>query len=80
MAQDRALRDIQSMLQARSSNIKAMSLPEPHDIFISDEVLESKIKVSSQRAYLLCHAHFIIWGEMPMQHRSAIECVDELLR
>ena len=31
-AQDRALRDIQSILQARSSNLRAMSLPEPHNM------------------------------------------------
>lgn len=31
MARYRALRDMQSMLQARSSNLRAVSLPEPHN-------------------------------------------------
>ena len=42
--QDRALRDIQSILQARISNLRAMSLTEPHNMLAEvDRILASFI-------------------------------------
>ena len=46
----------------------------------NDLDLMSKISPHSARAELLRNAQLIIWEELPMAKKSAMECVDELLR
>ncbi|KAH7124469.1 PIF1-like helicase-domain-containing protein, partial [Dactylonectria macrodidyma] len=42
--------------------------------------LISSIRLTSPRAELLYHASFILWEELPMANKAAVECADELLR
>jgi hypothetical protein len=46
----------------------------------SDEGLMSKIQPNSARAKLLRQAVLIIWEELPMAKKSAVEYADQLLQ
>jgi PIF1-like helicase len=46
----------------------------------SDDGLQSRIDVRSRRAELLRQARLIIWEELPMAKKAAVECVDQLLQ
>ena len=43
-------------------------------------MLESDIKMRSQRANFIRHASLIIWDEAPMANKAVLECVDGILR
>jgi hypothetical protein len=40
----------------------------------------SSIGINSSRAELLRQASLVVWEELPMANRAAIECADKLLR
>ena len=43
-------------------------------------MLESDIKINSQRANLIRSAALIVWDEAPMANKAVLECVDAVLR
>ena len=45
-----------------------------------NELLESEIKVPSQRANLIRLASLIVWDEAPMANKAVLESVDNILR
>lgn len=46
----------------------------------TEQGLQSNIRHTSGHAALLRHSSLIVWEEMPMSKKSAMECVDELLQ
>ena len=42
--------------------------------------LQSRIDPQSNRADYLRHVDLIVWEELPMANKAAVECADQLLR
>ena len=42
--------------------------------------LQSRIDPQSNQADYLCHVDLIVWEELPIANKAAVECTDQLLR